>query len=161
MPPAPSGWTLVRSEAIGSALAAATFTKQAVASDLGSTLTITQPAPRRSTAQLLVYRGFSGVAASQVSTDSGMATHQAPSINVLQGDYVVSLFAERSTQTTAWTAGPGQVARGSVLGTAATRLSTFASDGDAPRSAGTDPGATATVNAPSLKGINMSLVLRP
>ena len=57
MPPAPSGWTLVRSEAIGSALAAATFTKQAVASDLGSTLTITQPAPRRSTRRISCQTG--------------------------------------------------------------------------------------------------------
>ena len=107
---------------------------------------------RRTTAQLLVYRGYSGVAASAAVTDSGTATHLTPAQAVLTGDYVVAFFADRSTTTSSWTAGAGQTARGSVLGTSTTRYSTFVSDADAPVSAGTDPGTSAVVNAPSTQG---------
>ena len=127
----------------------------------GTTVTLTQPVSRRTTAQLLVYRGYSGVAASAAVTDSGTATHLTPAQPVQTGDYVVAFFADRSTTTSSWTPAAGQTARGSVLGTSTTRYSTFVSDADAPVSAGTDPGTSAVVNAPSLKGIGMSVVLRP
>jgi len=48
-----------------------------------------------------------------------------------------------------------------VLGTSTTRYSTFAADPGAPISGGTYPGTSAVVNAPSLKGIGISVVLRP
>ena len=146
---------------IGTSLATVVWTKQASAADPGSTVTLTQPVSRRTTAQLLVYRGYSGVAASAAVTDSGTATHVTPAQPVLTGDYVVAFFADRSTTTSSWTPGAGQTARGSVLGTSTTRYSTFVSDADAPVSGGTDPGTSALVNAPSLKGIGMSVVLRP
>ena len=160
-PADPAGWTRVRTVAIGTALSTFVWTKQAGAADAGTTVTLTQPVSRRTTAQLLVYRGYSGVAASAAVTDSGTATHLTPAQAVLTGDYVVAFFADRSTTTSSWTPGAGQTARGSVLGTSTTRYSTFVSDADAPVSAGTDPGTSAVVNAPSLKGIGMSVVLRP
>ena len=160
-PADPAGWTRVRTVAIGSALATYVWTKQVSAADLGTTVSLTQPVGRRSTAQLLVYRGYGGVAASAATTDSGTATHVTPDQPVLTGDYVVAFFADRSTDTSSWTPADGQTARGSVVGTSTTRYSTFVSDAGAPTSAGTDPGTTAVVNAPSLKGIGIGVVLRP
>ncbi|MGG5258057.1 PKD domain-containing protein [Phycicoccus avicenniae] len=157
----PAGWTRVRTVNIGTALSSVVWTKQAVAGDTGGSVSLTQPVSRRTTAQLLVYRGYGGVAASASTTDSGTATHLTPAQPVLAGDYVVALFADRSTTTDSWTPAGGQTARGSVLGTSTTRYSTFVSDAGAPSSAGTDPGTSAVVNAPSLKGIGMSVVLRP
>ena len=160
-PADPAGWTRVRTVAIGSALSTFVWTKQASAADAGTTVTLTQPVWRRTTAQLLVYRGYSGVAASAAVTDSGTATHVTPAQPVQTGDYVVAFFADRSTTTSSWTPAAGQTARGSVLGTSTTRYSTFVSDANAPVSAGTDTGTSAVVNAPSLKGIGISVVMRP
>ncbi|QKE85805.1 PKD domain-containing protein [Arthrobacter sp. NEB 688] len=160
-PADPAGWTQVRAVDIGTSLSAVAWTKQATSGDAGTTVSLTQPVSRRTTAQLFVYRGYAGVAASASTTDSGTATHATPSQAVLSGDYVVALFADRSTGTDTWTPASGQTARGSVVGTSTTRYSTFVSDAGAPSSAGTDPGTSAVVNAASLKGIGMSIVLRP
>jgi len=161
LPADPAGWTRVRAVTVGTSVSAIVWTKQATAADLGSTVSLTQPLARRSTAQLLVYRGYSGVAASTSTTDSGTATHLTPAQPVLTGDYVVALFADRSTATSSWTPATGQIARGVVLGTSTTRYSTFAADPGAPISGGTYPGTSAVVDAPSLKGIGISVVLRP
>ena len=160
-PPGPAGWTQVRSVAIGTSLATIVWTKQASAADPGGTVSLTQPVSRRSNVQLLVYRGYGGVASSAATTDSGTATHVAPAQPVLGGDYVVDFFADRSTSTTSWTPAAADTARGSVVGTSTTRYSTFVSDPGAPTSAGTYPGTSAVVNAPSTKGVGMTVVLRP
>ena len=111
------------------------------ATDPGKTVTLTQPVSRRSTTQLLVYRGYGGVRGSPAATtDSGTATHVAPAQPVLGGDYVVDFFADRSASTTSWTPAAADTARGSVVGTSTTRYSTFVSDPGAPTSAGTYPG---------------------
>ena len=105
-PADPAGWTQVRTVSIGTSLATFVWTKQASAADPGSTVTLTQPVSRRTTAQLLVYRGYAGVAASAAITDSGTATHVTPAQAVQDGDYVVDFFADRSTTTTSWTPAP-------------------------------------------------------
>ena len=152
-PADPAGWTRVRTVAIGTALATFVWTKQASAADAGTTVTLTQPVSRRTTAQPSWSTAGTRVSRHPAAvTDSGTATHLTPAQPVQAGDYVVAFFADRSTTTSSWTPGAGQTARGSVLGTSTTRYSTFVSDADAPVSAGTDPGASAVVNAPSHQG---------
>jgi PKD repeat protein len=161
VPSDPSGWTRLRTVTNGSGFVMVVWTRQATATDPGTTVTLVQPVAKRTVAQLHVYRGFSGVAASAEALDSSSATHVAPAQAVAAGDLVVSIFGDRSSTTSSWTPGSGQLDRGSVLGTSTTRWSTFASDSGARASTGTDPGTTATTNAPSTKGAGVSLVLRP
>ena len=161
VPGDPVGWTQVRTVSVGTSLTAIVWTKQASSGDAGSVVALTQPVKKRTVAQLLVYRGFSGVASSAAVSDSAVATHLTPEQPVLDSDLVVSIFADRSTDTSSWTPGTGQFDRGSVVGASTTRFSTFASDSGLRLSAGTDPGTSATTNAPSTKGMGMSLVLRP
>lgn len=160
-PADPAGWTRVRSIASGSSFAMVVWSRQATGTDAGTTVTLTQPVAKRTVAEMLVYRGFSGVAASEFSLDSATADHTAPAIAVNSGDLVIHLFGDRSATTSAWSAGAPDTARGSVVGTATTRFSVFASDPTVRSSAGTAAASTATTDSVSTKGAGISVALRP
>jgi hypothetical protein len=161
MPPTPNGWTLVRTQDNGTSVAVGVWTRQATSADAGATITLTQPAKRRALVSLSAYRGFSAVALSAASTDTDSAVHATPTLPVLTGDLVVAVFADRGTATTAWTAGGGQVGRLTAVGTTTTHVSTFISDSNFRVPGGSYPGAQATTNAASARGISVGLVLRP
>ena len=58
-------------------------------------------------------------------------------------------------------AGGGQVGRLTAVGTTTTHVSTFISDSNFRVPGGSYPGAPATTNAASARGISVGLVLRP
>lgn len=160
-PADPAGWTRVHSQSSGTSLLMRTWTRQATAADLGAQVTLTQPGGAKAYVGLLAYRGYSQVASSEGTSDSSSATHVAPALSVLKDDLVVALFADRSASTTTWTASAGAVSRAQAVGTGSSRLGWLVTDSDGRQSAGTYPGSSASTNAPSFKGVGVSLVLRP
>ena len=160
-----TGFTSAGTQANGTAMLSTVWHKAATAADVGGTVNVALSASVRVNAHLLAYSGTAAagpVTAFAASLDSATATHVTPSATVgTNGSWVVSMWTDKSSTTTAWTAPGGQTTRDLTFGAGAGRMTSLITDGNAGSSAGPTGGLTATTDAASTKAVMVTLVLSP
>lgn len=162
-PTTPAGWTLA-STRVASAMESYVWTRTATGSDAGTTVSTQlglSSAPK-STLTLAAYRGVAasgGIAGIASSTDGGSTQHTSPTVAAPAGGWVIQLWSDKSSGTTAWTAPAGTTTRGTSYGTGTGRSSALLTDSGGPVSAGTYGGQVATTDAASGRAIAWTIAL--
>jgi CotH kinase protein/Lamin Tail Domain/Fibronectin type III domain len=158
-----TGWTQVSSVS-GSSKTSTVWVKQATASDLGKTVTITNAAYRKALLGLGVYRGLdatSPVRAATSATDTSRSSHTSPTATATAGDWVFSYYVDFSSSTTAWGAPAGTSLRDSSTQTGSGRYASLWVDSGASVPGGAYGGLVATTNAASTRAFMWTVDLRP
>ncbi|MBA2531703.1 MAG: PKD domain-containing protein [Nocardioidaceae bacterium] len=162
----PAGWTRVSSRLSSTDTETILYRKVATATDAGRSQAVDFTATTKASLMLLAYDGTDdanpiGTFASAAET-TNRATHTTPGANVATaGSYVVSYWADKSSATTGWTLPAGQTQRSISLGTGPGRITSVASDLNAPAPTGASPARTATASAASGKATMWTVVLTP
>lgn len=157
----PAGWTEVVAPA-PNGMTARTWTKVAVATDLGATVTPTSSAIVKADATLLVYRGVDAAqpVAAVASAYGSTGPYTTPQLQSVQNGHLVSYWAIKSNVTNTLTAPVGVTARATSAGTSSGNITALAAD-SGPLVAGTTGALTATGGSAGNKAFLLSLVLRP
>ncbi|KRF13769.1 hypothetical protein ASG90_13090 [Nocardioides sp. Soil797] len=158
----PSGWTEVDTYANAS-LTTTVWRKTATAADVGSKVTMDANSWTHSSLNVLVYRGVDDtnpLVDFAHSSSTNTTAHTAPNVTAGDGDWVVSIWGERSGQTTAWTAPSTLTQRDVTSDSGSLTVTSLAADSDGPVAAGTFSGSTAETDVSVARGIAWSLVLR-
>ena len=158
---APAGWTLLQQQST-TGLTSYVWTRVADANLAGSTVTLTLPLLKSSLA-VAAYRGVDAsapVGAHATSTDASTATHTSPTLEAAQGSWIVSLYADKSAATSAWTEPAGTLRRAASFSTGTGRVSTLLVDGGGAQGA-TVGGLQATTDVVSTRGIAWTIALTP
>ncbi len=160
---APAGWTLVDSKAT-TQMQTQVWQQVATAASAGSVVSVTQADIAKVTLTLAAYSGTAATtpfAADAMSAETATtATHTTPTLSTaLSGAWLVSYWADVSTDTSSWATQAGQVSRQTAFGTGGGHVSSVLSDLGGPLTVGTVGGYTATSNAASAKAIMVTLVL--
>ncbi len=161
---APSGWTLVATQTSSTVLQTSVFRRTATGSESGSTLSVPLTASSGVALQLAVYRGVgTATIVAAGAADASVSAHVAPSVSVAtSGSWVVNVWSDKSSTTTAWTVPAAVSGRDSDIGTGGGRVTVELADSGSAVTAGTYPSQTATVTGgASGKGAMLSLVLAP
>jgi hypothetical protein len=167
---APSGWQLLGSQLLSSDGTTGTSTvwqRVAQPGDAGTTVSVTLSANARADVTLVAYHGTSSttpVRASSAAETVNQVGHTTPAATTIpSGAWVVSYWADRSTNTSAWTAPAGEVVRSSTFGAAGTtaHIDALVTDSGSQVAAGSRAGLTATADAPTGKAAMWTLVLTP
>ena len=160
----PPGWTLVGTVP-NPVMTTSVWSKFATSADPGTTVSVHFPAAVKGSLQVAAYAGVSPSVAPALA---GATAHQAesavttPSVAVpVAGDVVVSYWAVKSSDVTAWAGSPGATIRSSELGNGGVRISALLADSAPSGSAGSGGGLTATANDPFTAATTLSLVLTP
>jgi outer membrane protein assembly factor BamB len=165
---APAGWTLVGTESSNGVMFTSIWSRVAAAADAGSTVTVTfGTTSRKGGVQLLAYSGTSTtspvLAFATHSDHVTTTTAKTPTVSVTApGCWVVSGWATKSSDVTAWTATPpGQVVRNAELGSGGGRIDMLATDPGASAAVGTAGGLTASTDQAFSADTTLTLVLAP
>jgi PKD repeat protein len=161
----PAGWTRVGSRLASTDTETILYSKVAAANDAGRSQAVDFTATTKATLTLLAY---DGAAADPIATFASAAetvnraTHTTPGSNVsTAGSWVVSYWADKSSATTGWTLPAGQTQRSMSVGIGDGRITSVASDQNAPAPIGASPPRTATASASSAKATMWTVVLVP
>ncbi len=160
-PTSPAGWTPVSSR-VANGLESFVWTRRATSSDAGAAVTTTLPSSVKSTLTVASYRGVAasdGIADFASSTDGATTQHTSPTVNAPAGGWVVQLWIDKSSATTAWTAPNGVAVRGTSYGGNSGRTSALLADSGTSVSAGTYGGQVATTDASSGRAIEWTIAL--
>jgi len=141
--------------------------KVAAGNEGGTRLTVTLSPGAKATLQLVAYSGTA--AAGPVRSVMGLAdnaagtTHTTPNVTANAGDWVLSVWSDKSASVRTWTEPTGEVVRSNIGGTGTTsEIATLVGDGgQAVTTTGTVSGLTATVSATSTKATMLSIVIAP
>lgn len=159
----PAGWTLVGDQPNGNAVRTKVWSRRATATDAGTDVTVAMESAHKASLTLSAYRGGDqGVAVTSVSanTDAATSVHTTPSVVAPGGSWVLSVWTEKSTATSAY-AVPGALSlRATAYSSGSSRVSSAVADTGGPV-AGSVAGSVATTDATSNQGINFSIVLTP
>jgi PKD repeat protein len=160
---APAGWTLLETKD-GNGVVARAWTKTAAATD--TSVAVTSSGFAKSDLTVAAYRGLDGtppIAASASKTDDAAgAAHISPAVTATDGtSWLVSYWADKSTDTTGFSAPAGQTVRRAVATTSSTgHITALLVDGNAPVAAGARGQLTATANSASSRGASFSVLLK-
>jgi PKD repeat protein len=160
---APAGWTLLETKD-GNGVVARAWTKTATATD--TSVAVTSSGFAKSDLTVAAYRGLDGttpIAASASKTDDAAgAAHISPAVTATDGtSWLVSYWADKSTDTTGFSAPAGQTVRRAVATTSSTgHITALLVDGNAPVAAGARGQLTATANSASSRGASFSVLLK-
>ena len=131
----PTGWTRVGNQ-LDTDMETILYSKVAAANDAGRSQAVVFTASTKATLTLLAY---DGTAANPIGTFASAAetvartTHTTPGASVsTAGSWVVSYWADKSSATTGWTLPAGQTQRSSSVGIGDGRITSVASDQNAP-----------------------------
>jgi PKD repeat protein len=160
-----TGWTQVQALP-GNTMQSVLWRRTATATDAGATVRVPLSGTAKVSLQVLAYSG--STAANPVSAAAGAAetvttaSHTTPQVSVATaGSYVVSYWADKTTDTTAWTL-PGAVAvRQSTTGTGSGHIASVSGDPGVSFGVGTAGGITATANSANNKALMWSVVIAP
>ena len=169
----PVGWTLLQTRD-GNAIAARAYTKTATLTDTlpGARVTVTtSPSGTfngyvKSDLTVASYRGLDGttpIAASASKTDNATgATHVSPAVTATDTtSWLVTYWADKSDNTTGWTAPAGETVRQAAATVSGTgHITALLTDGNAPVSNGANGQLTATANSTSTRGASFSILLK-
>ena len=161
----PAGWTREGTRLASTDTETTLYTKVAAANDAGRNAAVTFSATTKSALTLLAYDGTAAdpVAAFASANETvNRATHTTPASTVATaGSYVVSYWADKSaSDTTGWTVPAGQTQRSVALGTGAGRITSVASDANAPSGVGATTPRTATSAVSTAKATMWTVVLQ-
>lgn len=161
----PDGWTRVGAQAARTDMETVLYSKTATAADAGRSQPVTFTATTKATLTVLAYDGTApnpvGAFASSAETVN-RAAHTTPGGNVsAQGSWAVSYWADKTSATTGWTLPGGQTQRALALGTGPGRVTSVASDSNAPAPLGATPRVTATASSSIRKATMWTVVLEP
>ncbi len=159
-----TGWTQVAQQLSSTVLQTTVFKRTATATDSGVVVHVPLTTSSAVALQLVDYRGVGTASVVTAgAADSATATHIAPAVTVATGgSWVVNIWADKSSTTTAWTLPATVTGRDTVIGTGSGRVTVALADNGAPLASGTYPAQTATVTGgASGKGEMISLVLAP
>src|SRR6266508_3519601 len=158
------GWTLLQSRD-GNGIRGRAWTRQATATDAGSTVTVTTSALAKSVIGVAAYRstGAASVSASAVGgSDVSGSSHTTPAVAVAdEGSWLVSVWTEKSSVDLTWTLPGNTTSRTTAAGTGSGKVSAVLGDSAASVPVGTAPGRTATTSAAVSRSVMFSLVIRP
>ena len=160
---APAGWTLEDTLVSSTSLSAQVFSRVAGATDAGSTVTVGFSASVRANLQLVAYSGTSAtdpVATVTHAADVGGTSHTTPTATATAYDWVLSLWADKSSTTHQWTAPSGVTVR-SNLSAASGQVAALLADGNAPVPNQPVGGLTATVPVASNRALMFTILLAP
>ena len=160
----PDGWTLEGTRLANTDTRTFLYSRVAVANDAGRNAAVTFSARTKSALSLLAYDGTAAdpvVAFESAAETVNRTQHSTPVTQVeTAGSYVVSYWADKAGDAAAgWTLPAGQVERSLALGTGRGRISSVASDSDAPLGAGPTTSRTATSAVSSRKATMWTVVL--
>lgn len=160
----PSGWTEVDTVSSPN-IVTTVWRRVATADDAGTTVRVNTANYRNSGMTLLAYSGtnttnpVAAVSAAKESTN--LANHTTPTIAVADaGSWVVSYWADKTADTTAWSTPGGQVERAEGAGPGTGHISSVATDGNGPLPAGAYGGLTATGGQSTANATMWSIVLK-
>ena len=164
-PTPPAGWSEVARQAAGTGL---TVVWQRVATvqdaGAGTSFEVTLAYTTKANAQLLAYRGTaatSPVSVAVSSADAGTTTtHPTPPVQAPAGSWVVWVWADKSSATTAWTTPSAVRVRARSYGTGTGYLTAVLGDEGAARPVGQVPAQPATTDAAS-RAAMMTILLAP
>lgn len=160
----PAGWTLVGSRLSSTDTETILYSRVASAGDAGRSQAVDFTATTKASLTLLAYDGTSVTdpieSFASAAETTNRAAHTTPGAAVsAAGSYVVSYWADKSSTTTGWTLPAGQTRRSLSLGSGTGRITSVASDLDAPAPTGDSPGRTAVASDPSAKATMWTVVL--
>jgi PKD repeat protein len=160
------GWTLLQSQD-GNAVRGRAWTRTATGTDAGTAVTVTTSQLAKSTLAVAAYRG-SGPATSQVSAsastvvNTAATSHTTPPVTVNGANsWLVSVWSEKSSTDTTWTAPAGTPVRTEAEGTGSGKVSVILGDSNGPVSTGTAAGRTATTSTSVGRSVLFSVVVTP
>jgi PKD repeat protein len=160
-----TGWTQVQALP-GNTMQSVLWRRTATATDAGATVRVPLSATSKVSLQVLAYSG--STAANPVSAAAGAvetvttASHTTPQVPVAAaGSYVVSYWADKTSDTTAWTVPGAIAARQSTTGTGSGHIASVSGDPGTPFGVGTGGGITATANSANSKALMWSVVIAP
>ncbi|MGH9246805.1 MAG: PKD domain-containing protein [Acidimicrobiales bacterium] len=134
-------------------------------SDVGATVTVPLSGTAKADLQLLVYRGThttQPVAQAVLAAEPGFsAFHTTPTATAPEDAWVVSYWADKTSETTSWAAPGGVTQRSSTIGIGGGRITSLTADSGGPVAAGTVGGLTATASSESGKATMLTIVLAP
>lgn len=158
-----TGWTQIARQAASTAMETTIYRRTAAAGDSGVRVSVPLASSAKASLQFCDYSGVS-VSDPVVTSaaDINTATHTTPAVAVTAPrSWVVSLWADRSSATTAWSTPAGVTQRDLSAGPGGGRVTSLLADSNGPVAAGQAGGVTATSNSVSGRGVTMSLVLAP
>jgi PKD repeat protein len=145
-----TGWTQVGSNVTNGGLTTTVWTKQLAAGDAGSDVKFTSATYSHASVDVAVYSGVDAVnpvGQSATAQDTNVSNHTTAPVTAAAGNWVVSMWGDRSTATRTWTT-PGTVAqRAASTDTGNLTMQAVVADSDGPVSAGSYPAVTATTDA--------------
>jgi len=159
----PAGWTLLETRD-GNGIVARAWTKTAAAGD--TSVSVTSSAICKSDLTVAVYRGTNGttpIAASASKTDDASgAAHVSPAVTAADGtSWLVTYWADKSTDTTGFSAPAGQtVRRAAATASSSGHITALLVDGNGPVASGPRGQLTATANSVSSRGASFSVLLK-
>jgi hypothetical protein len=161
----PAGWTLLQSQT-GSATSGRAWTKQATASDAGSTVSVSSGTTTiKDAMSVAAYRSAGGtpsVTASASSPGAAGTSFTTPSVAVAQaGSWLVSSWSEKSSTASTWTAPAGTTNRQAPAATGGGKVSSLLGDSNGPVATGTAAGRTATSSVAGGAAPLFSVVVSP
>ncbi|MCW2781998.1 MAG: domain containing protein, partial [Marmoricola sp.] len=142
----PDGWTLLQS-IDGNGTRGRLWSRQASATDAGTTVTITSSATVKSVLTVGAYRstGVASVSASAIrAVDTAGTSATTPTVAVAnQHSWLVNFWSEKSSATSVWTLPAGTTSRSTGGTTGSGKVSGILGDSGAPVPTGTAAGRTA------------------
>ncbi len=160
---APAGWTPAGSRLSGSGPNTQVFERVATAGDAGDPVTVALSARAKVTLQLVAYSGTAadGPVASVTSSARPAGTsHPTPSATATAGQWVLSVWSDKSASARTWTAPGGVTVRSNLAGVGTGDVATLLAD-RGPVAAGAVGDRTATVPATSTRATTFTVLLAP
>lgn len=159
-----TGWTSLGTVQTNGGLSTA-WRKVAAAGDAGGRLTVGLDAASKVDLRLLAYAGTAAgnpVAAVATESDAGTTTnHASPTVNVTgSGRWVVTVWSDKSSTTTGWTAPGAVTVRATGLGSGSGRVTALLADSGSPVPSGNYGNLSATTNDGS-RALMWTIVVAP
>ena len=149
----------------GNSIVSRAYLKVVTAADAGTSVKVVSSAFAKSDITVAAYRGTDtavplAVSASKVDNASG-AAHVSPAVTApySASGWLVSYWADKSTDTTSWAAPTGQSVRSTDFGSSTGHISALLTDSGT-RVLGPAGQVTATANSASSRGASFSVVLQ-
>jgi PKD repeat protein len=161
----PAGWTLLESRD-GNGTRGRAWTRTATAADAGVTVTVTSSTAAKSVLTVAAYRSSLGLTTVTASASAALNTsatdHTAPAVAAADpGSWRVSLWSEKSSTDTTWTAPAGDASRTTAAGTGTGKVSALLADSGGAVAVGTAPARTATTSVAASRDLTYSFVVSP
>ncbi|MGI8699967.1 MAG: PKD domain-containing protein [Nocardioidaceae bacterium] len=157
-----SGWTSL-GVADANGMKSQVWWKVGRAGDFGARVTVPLGSGVKSSLQVLDYSGVNPVkpidAFASATGTTATATHTTPAVSASSGDWVVSLWSDKSSTTTGWITPSGVVTRNTQLGTGTWYATAVAADSGRGVGLGPNGGLTATTNQRGSRAVMWTIAL--